>query len=192
MLQIIGARKMVRISSWILLTRCFVLSQAMSAAVSFACPTGPFVRSEIESRTEALPGAAATIVCSNGSSWTGVYGEAALGSGRPLPQTACFRLRVFQKPLLEWRWHLLKVRGYSSSTSLCIRPYRPRGLAKGGGQSDQFNAPGFPEFGLAASQLHEFHRRAVGLRFDDQKASSMRHSFVGQARVTAIRMWLSV
>ena len=26
------------------------------------------------------------------------------------------------------------------------------------------------EFGLAASQLHEFHRRAVGLRFDDQKA----------------------
>ena len=54
----------------------------MGAAVSFGCPIGPFVRAEVENRAEALPGAAATIVCSNGTSWTGVYGEAALGSGR--------------------------------------------------------------------------------------------------------------
>ena len=69
----------------------------MSAAVSFACPTGPFVRSEIESRTEALPGAAATIVCSNGSSWTGVYGEAALGSGRPIAADSVFQIASISK-----------------------------------------------------------------------------------------------
>ena len=69
----------------------------MSAASSFACPTGPFVRAEIESRAEALPGAAATIVCSDGSSWTGVYGEATLGSGRLIAADSVFQIASVSK-----------------------------------------------------------------------------------------------
>lgn len=69
----------------------------MSATVSIGCPIGPFVRAEIESRTEALPGAAATIVCSNGSSWTGVYGEELLGSGRLIAADSVFQIASVSK-----------------------------------------------------------------------------------------------
>ena len=69
----------------------------MGAAASFGCPLGPFVRAEIESRAEALPGAAATIVCSNGSSWTGVYGEATLGSGRLIAADSVFQIASVSK-----------------------------------------------------------------------------------------------
>ena len=55
-------------------------------------PVGPVCWAEIESRAEALPGAAATIVCSNGSSWTGVYGEEALGSGRLIAADSVFQI----------------------------------------------------------------------------------------------------
>ena len=69
----------------------------MGAAVSFGCPIGPFVRAEVENRAGALPGAAATIVCSNGTSWTGVYGEAALGSGRLIAADSVFQLASVSK-----------------------------------------------------------------------------------------------
>ena len=65
--------------------------------MSFGCQIDPFVRTEIESRAEALPGAAATIVCSNGTSWSGVYGEETLGSGRLIAADSVFQIASISK-----------------------------------------------------------------------------------------------
>ena len=115
---------MVRTSPWILLIRCLTLGVAMSSAVSLGCQIDPFVRAEIESRTEALPGAAATIVCSNGSSWTGVYGEKALGSGRLIAADSVFQIASVSKTFAGVALALAQSNSWSTRYSFPVS--RPR------------------------------------------------------------------
>ena len=124
----------------------------MGAAVSFGCPMGPFVRAEIESRTEALlvlPQRLFVVTAARGPASTA---KQALGSGRLIAADSVFQIASVSKTFAGVALALAQSEGSTSArrahlSDLTHNAYRSRGF----GQRNQSNAPGLSEFGLAAS-----------------------------------------